>query len=114
MTSSSVEPVSSASIRRRFLSLGIIFASCVAAANLLLGDNGVLDMYRSRARYNELEQALAAARATNAALLAEGRRYKEDLTTVEEAARRDLGMIKEGEKVFIIRDVVPRDLQKQP
>ncbi len=35
---------------------------------------------------------------------AQARRYREDSATIEDLARRDLGMIRPGEKLFIIRD----------
>jgi cell division protein FtsB len=67
-------------------------------------------MLRARREYSHLEAQLAQVRAKNAALSEEARRYREDPEAIEEAARRDLGMIKNGEKVFIIRDVLPSEL----
>ena len=43
----------------------------------------------------------------NAQLREEARRLREDPTAIEELARRELGLIKPGEKVFIIKDVPP-------
>jgi len=93
--------------RRRAVQYALLFIGCVIVVDALVGDRGLFAMLRAREQYRTLEQSLAQARATNAALKDEARRYREDPATIEDAARRDLGMIKEGEKVIIIRDVVP-------
>jgi cell division protein FtsB len=36
------------------------------------------------------------------------RRLREDPSAIESVARRDLGLIKPGEKVFIVKDAAPR------
>jgi cell division protein FtsB len=85
----------------------LVFVGGVIVVDALVGDRGLFAMLRAREQYRVLEQSLAEARATNAALRDEARRYREDPATIEDAARRDLGMIKDGEKVIIIRDVLP-------
>ena len=39
----------------------------------------------------------------------EARLLREDPATIEEIARRELGLIRPGEKLFILKDVEPRD-----
>ena len=56
-------------------------------------------------QYRDLEQSLAEVRAENADLREEAERLREDPTAIEELARRDLGLIKPGEKLFIVKDV---------
>ena len=53
----------------------------------------------------QLAAAIARQRAENARLREEARRLREDPRAIEEIARRELGLIKPGEKVFIIKDV---------
>ena len=43
-------------------------------------------------------------RVENQRLREQARRYREDPSAIEELARKDLGLIKPGEKLFIIRD----------
>ena len=62
-------------------------------------------MLRVRGQYAALASTLARERAENARLADQARRLREDPTAVEEVARRELGLIKPGEKVFIIKDV---------
>jgi cell division protein FtsB len=95
-------------MRQRFTARSaIVFIACVLIAVSLFGDKGLFAMLRAREQYRELEIKLTQARARNASLREEARRLREDPSAVEEAARGDLGMIKDGEKVFIISDAVP-------
>jgi len=73
-----------------------------------VGDKGLLAMMEAREQYRLLEHSLAAARAENARLREQARRLREDPAAIEEIARRELGLIRPGEKLFIIRDVEPR------
>ena len=53
----------------------------------------------------KIERSLARARAENAELREAARRLREDPDAVEEQARRELGLIKPGEMLFIVKDV---------
>ena len=44
-------------------------------------------------------------------LRALARRLREDPAMIEDLARRELGLIRPGEKLFIIREIAPADLQ---
>jgi len=61
-------------------------------------------MIEARRAYRALEQSLVIARTENARFREEARRLREDPTAIEELARRELGLIRPGEKLFIIRD----------
>lgn len=110
MKKSRAELASAPARRRRAVQYALVFLGCVLVVDALVGDKGLFARLRAREEYRVLEDSLARARARNAALKEEARRYREDPSAVEDAARRDLGMIKDGEKVFIIRDVLPADL----
>jgi cell division protein FtsB len=99
--------VSAPSRRRRIVQYILVFIGCVLIVESLVGDKGLFAMLRARAEYRQLEASLAQARARNAALQEDARRLREDLSAIEEVARGELGLIKDGEKVFIIRDAVP-------
>ena len=87
----------------------IVFVGCVLVVDALVGDKGVLQMLKKRQDARLLDQAVAAARADNARLRDEAARLEHDPAAIEDLARRDLGMIKRGEKLFIIRDAPPAD-----
>ena len=73
----------------------------------LVGDKGLLAMIQARQQYRSLEQSLADVRAENAELREQARRLREDPSAIEELARQELGLIKPGEKLFIVKDVAP-------
>jgi cell division protein FtsB len=95
--------------RRRAVQYLLVFVGCVLVIDALVGDKGLVQMMKKREEYRALEQTLTRARSENARLRDEAQRLKEDPAAVEEIARRELGLIKPGEKLFIIRDVGPAD-----
>jgi cell division protein FtsB len=96
---------------RRILQYAFLLAGCVLVIDALVGDKGLLAMIQARQQYRTLERSLAEVRSENARLREEARRLREDPSAVEDLARRELGLIKPGEKLFIIKDVAPQDPQ---
>lgn len=96
-------------LARRALQYFLLIVGVVLMIDALVGDKGLLAMLQARARHAALEQSLAQVRTDNAWLREEGRRLREDPDAIEELARRDLGLIKPGEQLFIVKDVAPRD-----
>jgi len=90
---------------RRVVHLLLIFVASVIVVDALVGDRGLVAMLRARHQYDELSASIARQRAENARLRETARRLREDPTAVEEIARRELGLIKPGERVFIIKDL---------
>jgi cell division protein FtsB len=85
----------------------LIFVASLIVVDDLVGDRGLLAMLRARHEYDELSATISRQRAENARLRETARRLREDPTAIEEVARRDLGLIRPGEKVFIVKDVAP-------
>jgi cell division protein FtsB len=85
----------------------LICVGCVLLIDALVGDKGLLAMFKARQEYRLLEQSLAEARASNARLREQARELREDPAAIEDIARRELGLIKPGEKLFIIKDLPP-------
>ena len=73
----------------------------------LVGERGLVAMLRARHEYDGLTATIGRQRAENARLRDEARRLKEDTAAIEEVARRELGLIKPGERLFIIKDIAP-------
>jgi cell division protein FtsB len=92
---------------RRIVQWLLLFVAALIVVDGLVGERGLLTMLRARHEYDDLSASVARQRAENARLRDEARRLKEDPAAIEEIARRELGLIKPGEKVFIIRDVPP-------
>ncbi len=90
---------------RRFVHGLLLIVAAVIIADTLVGDRGLVAMMRARKQYDELAASVANAKAENARLREEARRLREDPKAIEEIARRELGLIRPGEKVFIVRDI---------
>lgn len=91
----------------RLVRYGLMVATAVVMIDAVVGEKGLLALMRARQEYQVLESSLRAVRAENQRLREQARRYREDPVTIEELARKDLGLIKPGEKLFIIRDLPP-------
>jgi cell division protein FtsB len=93
--------------RRRIVQWLLLFVASVIVVDGLVGERGLLAILRARHEYDDLAATIARQRAENARLREEARRLKDDPAAIEEVARRDLGLIRPGERVFIIKDVTP-------
>jgi cell division protein FtsB len=103
-------PVSGSQLRRRrrqAIEYALVFIGCLVIIQGLVGEKGLLTMLKARQQYRMLEASLVASKAQNARLREEARRLKEDPSAIEDLARRELGLIKPGEMLFIIKDVTP-------
>ena len=92
---------------RRIVQLLLALVATVIIADGLVGDRGLLAMLRARHEYDDLAAAIARQRAENVRLRDTARRLRDDPTAIEEIARRELGLIRPGERVFIVKDVQP-------
>jgi cell division protein FtsB len=82
-----------------------MFVAAVIVVDAIVGDQGLLATLRARRRSAELAAAIERQRLENGRLREEIRRLNEDPSAIEEVARRELGLIRPGEKVFIIKDL---------
>jgi cell division protein FtsB len=92
---------------RRVVQVLLLFVAAVIVVDALVGDQGLFAMLRARRQAEELTATIARQRAENARLREEVRRLTEDPAAIEEVARRELGLIRPGEFVFIIKDLTP-------
>jgi len=85
----------------------LLLVASIIIVDGLVGDRGLLAMLRARHEYDQLAASISRQRAENARLRDQARRLREDPGAIEEIARRELGLIKPGERVFIVKDVPP-------
>ncbi len=84
----------------------LLLATLILIVDALIGDKGLVERLRERQRFNDVKTALETLQQENATLREQARRLREeDPATIESAARRQLGMIKPGEVLFIVKDV---------
>jgi cell division protein FtsB len=89
---------------RRIVQLLLLFVASIIIVDGLVGDRGLLAMLRARHEYDELAASIARQRTENARLRDQARRLRE-IGSHRRTARRELGLIKPGERVFIVKDV---------
>jgi cell division protein FtsB len=93
--------------RRGRLRLGTVLLGALAGVLViegLLGDRGLLAMRRAQREHRTVVAALERTRAENDRLRDAIQGLRHDPARLEEAAR-ELGLIRPGETLFIIRDV---------
>jgi cell division protein FtsB len=93
--------------RSRAFQYGLAFVTVVLIVDALVGEKGFLDTLRARRQYREVAAALAQKRQENTRLRDEIRRLREDPARIEAVAREELGLLREGEVLFIVHDDKP-------
>lgn len=90
---------------RRLLRHVLVFVTLLIVVDAVAGEKGLLALLQARREYSALERSLERARTENAELREMARRLREDPNAIEEQARRELGLIKPGEVLFIVKDI---------
>jgi cell division protein FtsB len=98
-------PATPSLIRKRGVHVLLIFITLVLIVDALIGEKGLMQSMNARRQYQQLQASLEELRRENAALREEMRRLNEDPGTIESLARQDLGLIRPGEVVFILKDL---------
>lgn len=93
--------------RRKLLNILLAFAAGVLLIDALVGEKGLLEGIRARRAYAQAEASLNRLKAENARMYEDTRRFSEDRSAIEALAREELGYIRPGELLFIIRDSTP-------
>ena len=93
--------------RRKTLQMLLVFVTLVLVINALVGERGLMETLRVRRQHQDLEQAIEKLKADNVRLREDARRLLSDPATIEALARQELGLIKPGEVLFIIKDAKP-------
>lgn len=106
-------PASNAS-RRRLLNVVLGFAAIVLLVDALVGEKGFMDRMRANREFQQHAGKLNALRHENAALRQQIIRLDTDPSAIEEIARREMGLMKRGELLFIIRDAKPPAPRARP
>lgn len=89
---------------RTWLTWGLAVVTTVILVDAVFGDEGYVSRVRARAEYARHVARLHRIRLDNLALQEQRRRLHEDRGAIEDTAREELGLIRRGEILFIIRD----------
>lgn len=93
------------------LKVGLAFVTSALLLNALAGSRGLPAVLQAKHEFARQQRDLDRLKSDNTQLRQQILRLRDDPAAVEDAARRDLGYISPGEKVFIIRDVTPPDVR---
>jgi cell division protein FtsB len=109
MSTASESPPRTA-VRRsgRLVRYVLVFITVILIIDAVFGEKGLLALLQARRDFAAVEQALDVSRRENAALRDDARRLRDDPTAIEEIARRELGLIKPGETLFIVKNRPPQ------
>jgi cell division protein FtsB len=92
---------------RKPVPLLLVFVTVVLLIDALVGERGLVERMKAGRLYLEAQAELEKIRQENARLLEDARRLKEDSSAIESLARKDLGLLRPGEVLFIIKDIRP-------
>ena len=85
----------------------VVFFAGAVIVDAVVGDRGLLVMLRARDQYERAAALLSQQRAENDRLREQIRRLQDDPAAIEELAREELGLMRPGEKLFIVKDLKP-------
>jgi cell division protein FtsB len=85
-----------------------LLVAVVVVGNALVGERGLVAMLRASYDLSELSASIGALRRENSALREEVRALSDEPRRIEALARRELGLIRPGERLFIV-SAVPSD-----
>jgi cell division protein FtsB len=91
-------------MRRRAVRTVLGLVLVLAVVDGVFGERGVLSNMQLRQRNARQQASIDELTAHNEALTDDIRRLREDPSAVEELAREELGLIKDGELLIILRD----------
>ena len=91
---------------QRFLQLILIFACLALGVNAVLGERGLIELIGNRRQHITLAREIESLRHQNSKLHFIVFRLTGDPSAIEEVARKDLGLIRPGEQLFLINDRV--------
>jgi cell division protein FtsB len=87
----------------------LVVATSALVVNALVGARGLPAVLKARREHQAVSIDLQRIRQENEQLRQEVLRLRSDPAAIEELARRELGFISPGEKVFIVREAPPAD-----
>ena len=100
-TPSAPDPAAPRQRGRRLLQYGLLFLDA------LVGEKGFVENLKARQQFQAIERSLGRLKEDNARLRKDVELLRKDPETIEGIARRELGLMRPGEKLFIIRDADP-------
>lgn len=102
-----VAPAPVSAFRRKPFQILLAFVTAVLFIDALVGERGLVERMRAGEQYRAARAELERLRQENATLREEMRRLNDDPSAIESLARKELGLLRPGEVLFIVKDVKP-------
>jgi cell division protein FtsB len=83
----------------------LVFVACAILLDSLFGDRGLAQTLRARREYARANAELKTLKDQNAALRVEMHRLTADPAAIEAVAREELGLVRTGEILVVVKDV---------
>ena len=94
-----------ASPRRHAMKVLLVLVSSALIVNAFAGNRGFIDAFEAQRQSEWLDHEVSRLRGENDRLRALSVRLRTDVSAVEEVARRDLGLVRPGELLFVVTDI---------
>jgi cell division protein FtsB len=88
---------------QRWIGRALCFAACVLAVNALIGERGLSETLRARREFRQAVSDLSRIQYENASLASTVDRLRHDADTIESVARAELGLIRPGEILVVVK-----------
>ena len=85
----------------------MVFFAVAVLIDAIVGERGLLAMLRARELFEAETATLEQRKAENEKLRENAARLTDDPAAIEELAREELGLMRPGEKLFIVKDLKP-------
>jgi len=90
--------------RRRLVTYALALGAFVLMVNALVGERGYLATLQAKREYSALTASVAALKQENQRFMQQIQALQNDPVALEDVARRELGLVRPGETLVIIRD----------
>ena len=84
----------------------LCFAACVLAVNALIGERGLSETLRAHRDFDAAVAELSRLQYENAMLSDDIRQLQDDAPTIEDVARAELGLVRPGEILVVLKSPV--------
>jgi cell division protein FtsB len=100
-------------VKRRAPQVVLTLLAALLVGNGLIGERGLIALLRADGEQSSLSIAIGDLRAENSRLREDVRALREEPRTIEDLARSELGLIRPGERLFIV-SAAPDSAQSTP
>lgn len=92
----------------------LVLVTILLVANAVVGESGLVALFRANKAHARQQQVIDALHLENERLRRYAQALADDPRAIEDVARRELGLLRPGEQLFILRDTEARRTPAPP